>query len=210
VSLAYSLSDIRQSIASPNNYHQPKRVQRTVDSLYQTLGFGQKLVAEIQLNSYLYSSALYWASRQHSGGGAAGQERLLALPNSYAQETFESRWPALEYSLTKLLKAAEGKKVILVGMPILSDLQNYDQKRKDDLSPRLLTLCQRFGATYLNLLPAFHALGEKGWSRLYVACDGHFSSKGEQKVAEILLQNPAYREAMGLNDVKVVTESVTK
>jgi len=209
VSLAYSLSDIRQSIASPNNYHQPKRVQHTVDSLYQTLGFGQKLIAEIQLNSYLYSCALYWASKQPSGG-AAGQERLLALPNSYAQETFGSRWPALEYSLAKLLKAAEGKKVILVGMPILSDLQNYDQKSTDDLSPRLRALCQRAGATYLDLLPVFHALGEKQWNLLYVPCDGHLSPKGEQKVAEILLQNPVYRETMGLGDDERVMGLVTK
>ena len=203
VSLAYSLADIKQSIAAPNNYHKPEQVQQTVDSLYYTLSWVQQLAAEIQLNSYLYSCAMHWAGLgpaipNESKGSGAGQD-ALALPNSYAKETFRNRWGTLEYSLAKLLKAAKGKKVIVLGMPILSDLQAYDQKPTDDLSPRLRALCRRTGATYLNILPAFHALGADQWADLYVPCDGHFSPKGERLVAQTLLANPEYREAMGLD-----------
>ncbi len=209
VTLAYSLADIRQSIAAPTNYHKPEQVQQTVDSLYRTLGWNKKLAAEIQLNSYLYSCAMHWA-KPHSDSPSEAEDILSVqgrpsdedgptLPNSYAKEAFGGRWDVLEYSLAKLLKAAEGKKVILLGIPILSDLQAYDQNPTDDLSPRLRALCRRTGATYLNLLPVFHDLGSDQWADLYVSCDGHFSPKGERLVAQTLLGYPEYRKAMGLD-----------
>lgn len=45
--LAYSLSDIRQSIASPVNRGQPIRIQRTADSLYLSLPRTQRLLADL-------------------------------------------------------------------------------------------------------------------------------------------------------------------
>lgn len=206
VTMAYSLADIRQSIAAPNNYRQPEQVQQTVDSLYRTLGFGQKLTAEIQLNSYLYSCAMSWSglgpaipSASQSSQAAEGSPTLR---NSYAKKSFENRWGVLEYSLNKLLKLTQGKKVILLGMPILSDLQAYDQQPVDDLSPRLRAMCRQTGATYLNLLPIFHKLGADQWTDLYVPCDGHFSPEGERMVAKTLLELPEYRSAMGLGDAR--------
>ncbi len=199
VTLAYSLSDIRQSIAAPNNYGKPEKIQQTVDSLYNSLGWGQKMAAEIQLNSYLYSCAMHWAEVKHS---VSPSGESFVSSNSYAKETYESRWEILEYSLKKLLVAAKDKKVILMSLPILSDLTAYDQRPIDNLSPRLRALCGQTGATYLNLLPVFHDLGAAKWAELYVPCDGHFSPRGEQLVARTLLELPEYRWAMELDSVK--------
>ena len=104
----------------------------------------------------------------------------------------------MEYSLKKLLKAAVGKKVILLGIPVLSDLKAYARQPTDDLSPRLEALCRQNGATCLDLLPVFYNLGSEKWADLYVPCDGHFSPRGEQLVAQTLLRSPEYREAMDL------------
>ncbi len=214
VNLSYSLADIRQSIAAPNNYQRPKQVQQTVDSLYHNLGFGKKVIAEIQLNSYLYSCALHWAGLGQASSGAArsgdATEDMVVMANSYAKKSFESRWAVMEYSLTKLLKSAQGKKVILLGVPILSDIEAYDQQPIDDLSPRLLAICRQTGATYLNLLPVFHKLGAEQWKKLYVPCDGHFSSKGERLVAKTLMELPEYRNAMGLEKGQSITQLAVK
>lgn len=201
VTLAYSLSNIRQSIAAPTTHGKPEKVQQTVDSLYHSLGWDQKLVAEIQLNSYLYSCALHWANGKRSASRSEGGDSFV-LPNSYAKETYERRWGTLEYSLEKLLLAAKDKKVILLGLPILSDLQTYDQHRIDDLSPRLRALCHQTGATYLNLLPVFHSLGADKWASLYIPCDGHLSPAGERLVAQTILRSPEYRRAMELDSAK--------
>ena len=190
VRLAYSLADISQSIAAPVNYRKPEKVQQTVDSLYRSLPWGKKVLADIQLNSYLYGCAMFWAGRSVS--------RSPALVNSFAAETFDSRWPTLAHSLEKLLKAAQGKQVIVLAVPTLTDLKAYDQQPKDDLSPRLRELCRRSGAAYVNLLPGFHEQGAGAWPGLYVPCDGHFTPEGERLVAEILLARPEYRRAMGL------------
>lgn len=201
VSLAYSLSDIRQSIAAPNNHYKPEKIQQTVDSLFQSLSLGQKLVAEMRLNSYLYSCATHWVKVHHSASRNKDEDGFM-LPNSYAKETYESRWGTLEYSLEKLLVAAKDKKVILLGLPILSDIKAYDQHRIDDLSPRLRALCKKNGATYLNLLPVFHSLGADKWASQYVPCDGHLSPAGERLVAQALLRFPEYRRAMELDSAK--------
>lgn len=189
VKLAYSLADIGQSVAAPANYRQPLRVQHTVDSLFRHLPWEKKIMAEIQLNSYAYNFFTYWA-------GKRGRQQTPV--NSFSEESFGSRWPAFAFSLEKLLASAKGKKVILVGMPILSDVEAYDTQRVDDFSPRIQALCRQYGADYINLLSILHAQKSGNWQHFYIPCDGHFSALGEKLVAQTLLRNPAYRRAMGI------------
>jgi hypothetical protein len=189
VELAYSLADIGQSIAAPHNYRQPLRVQYSVDSLFQKLSWEKKIMAEIQLNSYAYNFFTSWAGRRG---------RRQTPVNSFSEESFGSRWQAFAFSLEKLLALAKGKKVILVGMPILSDVEAYDIQRVDDFSPRIQALCRQYGADYINLLPILHAHKKGNWQHFYIPCDGHFSALGEKLVALALLRNPAYRRAMGI------------
>lgn len=191
VNLAHSLKNIRQSIASPALHNEPVLVQQTVDSVYHSLQWGKKLVAEIQLNSYVYNCALYWVGKAASHNSA--------VKNSFAKENFESRWSTFAYSLEALLIAAQGKKVIFLGMPVLTDVQAYDQHSIDDFSPMVASLCRKYGAHYINLLPVIHAQGVGNWSSFYVVCDGHFSAKGEKLVALTLFGNPVYRRVMGLD-----------
>lgn len=190
VKLAYSLSDIRQSIAAPVNFRQPVRIQHTVDSLFQNLPWSKKILAEIQLNSYAYSYITYLVGKF--------ARHPTPVVNSFSEEAFESRWPAFAFSLEKLLASAQGKKVILLGMPVLSDVQAYNKQPVDDFSPRIKALCRRYGADYINLLTVIHAQKAERWQRFYIPCDGHFSVKGENMVALALLRNPVYRRAMGL------------
>lgn len=190
VKLAYSLADIRQSIAAPINFRQPVRIQHTVDSLFQNLPWSKKIVAEIQLNSYAYSYITYLVGKF--------ARHPTPLVNSFSEEAFESRWPAFAFSLEKLLASAQGKKVILLGMPILSDVQAYDKQPLDNFSPRIKALCRQYGADYINLLTVIHAQKAERWKSFYIPCDGHFSVRGENLVALALLRNPVYRHAMGL------------
>ncbi len=190
VKLAYSLADIGQSIAAPANYRQPLRVQYTVDSLFQNLPWEKKIMAEIQLNSYAYNYITHWAGKRGS--------HSTPVINSFSEDFFGSRWPAFAFSLEKLLASAKGKRVILVGMPIQSDVEAYDKQRVDDFSPRIQALCRQYGADYINLLPILHAHKAGNWQHFYIPCDGHFSALGEKLVALALLRNPAYRRAMGI------------
>ncbi len=192
VTLDYTLSDVSQSVAAPLNQQQPVRVKKTVDSVYHTLPLGKKILAEVYLNSYAYALVMNLLGKSAS--------RNARPVNSYATESFESRWFAFGHSLELLLEASKGKKVFLIGMPILPDVSTYAQNHQDDLSPRIEALCDRYGATYINLLPVVEKMGPKAWSTFYVPCDGHFNAKGERLVAETLLGSPAYREAMGLDD----------
>lgn len=193
VTLAYSLANINQSVAALPNHNKPARVQQTVDSLYHTLPFGQKILAEIKMNSYVYSCVYYWAARQVRQGAQKS--------NSFSSEAFESRWPAFAYSLKQLLTDARagGKKVFVLGMPILSDLEAYGKDHQDNLSPLLRKICRESGADYINFLPLMYRQGQKAWSGYYVACDGHFSPAGEKFVADQLLKNPTYRHALLLD-----------
>ncbi len=84
-------------------------------------------------------------------------------------------------------------------MPILTDVRTYDQQPTDDFSPLVETLCRKYGAEYVNLLPVIHAQGTENWSSFYIDCDGHFSAKGEKLVAHTLLASLAYLHAMGLD-----------
>ncbi|WP_373511060.1 hypothetical protein [Persicitalea sp.] len=192
VNLKYSITDINQSVAAPANIRQPTNTQQSVDSVYRSMQWGKKMVAELKLNSYVYACAMNWAGKSAS--------RNSELANSFAREFFEERWFAFGYSLEELLKVAQGKKTILLGMPVLSDVHAYDKLPEDDLSPQIQALCQKYGAAYINLLPIVHKMNPAEWSTLYISCDGHFSAKGEKFVANVLLQDPSYREAMGLEN----------
>ncbi|GHB85820.1 SGNH/GDSL hydrolase family protein [Persicitalea jodogahamensis] len=194
LNLKYSLKNIDQSVAAPVNRQRPAQVQESVDSVFHSMPWGKRIAAELTLNSYAYAYAMNWVRKSANSH--------LEPMNSFASKSFVSRWAAFGHSLEELLKATQGKKVILLGMPVLSDVYAYEKVPEDDFSPKIQTLCHKYGATYINILPIVHRLGPKEWSSFYIPCDGHFSAKGEKLVANIILNDPVYREAMGLENAE--------
>lgn len=190
VQLAHSLADLSHSMATKDNYNYPVHTQQIVDSVYHTLPLGQKIIAEFSLNSYILSCAL------HLGEVMASKKSQPV--NSYANAFFKHRMFAFMYSLEQIARESKGKKVMVYCVPIIGDLQAYQKQKTDDLSPHIEELCQKYGMTYIDLLPLIHAQGESRWRRFYQVNDGHWTPEGEAFIAKLLLNHPAYRQAMNL------------
>jgi len=188
-SLKYSLANISQSLLANDNYKNPIRTYYTVDSLYHSLSFKEKIGAEIDLNSYLFNCIM----------GLATQFAVPKTPtNSFAKEAYSKRWGVFAHSLEQLALEAKGKKVIVYTVPIANDLRAYQKAKKDDVSPQIEAICRKYNITYINTLPYFYKAGEETWDKLYEPCDGHWTPEGEKFLATILLNNLAYCKAVGI------------
>ncbi|GAA4451716.1 hypothetical protein GCM10023189_13960 [Nibrella saemangeumensis] len=181
--LRYSLSDITQSIYRPTVSQ--AKLLTVIDSVYAHLPLRQQLKAELLANSSLVQILKTVASRR-------GQTKTSFT--SFEQFDEEAFLYA-QYSLEQLFKEAKGKQIILLSTPILQDIQAIRDGKQNRLDSRLRALCDQYGVTFIPLLPEF--LAYKGdVSEMYVACDGHWSRKGEAFVADLLQKNSLYQRAV--------------
>lgn len=202
VRLRYSLADITQSCNSLAGSNKPIQTQQVVDSVYTSLSITDRLRAELLLNSYLYSCVVSAAANV-----AAYQRETTG---SFAVDNFGRTWPSFAYSLKRLAVAAHGKTIIALLVPIEADLRAFDKTHKNELAAQLKPLCRTYGITLIDLLPVFHALGQKRWQTLYIPCDGHLSPRGEQFMATFLLHNSTYCKAIGYDpDPKLTAQNNT-
>lgn len=90
----------------------------------------------------------------------------------------------LTYILTQLRSAAPGKKIILVSIPAVPDI---DRKISDGIPPltfELSKVCSKLQIKYIDLLQAFSE--EKDYHKYYFHCDPHWNEKGNKYAADIL------------------------
>ena len=183
--LKYSLASINQAYGSLAIHNKPVEIFKTKDSIYQSLSLGNKIKSEFIANSYL----LKFVSK-------LGERNIKEHFNktSVFENYPNDKWKIFSYSLEKLILEAKGKRVILLTIPTLKDVQIYQKHRKNVLSVQMEKLCKKNQVSYIDLLPGFSTV--KNPSDLYVVCDGHWNERGEKLAAEILLKHHIYKKAI--------------
>jgi hypothetical protein len=182
--LRHSLADVTQSIS--HGGHTNATLLKVADSVYASLPMGQQLKADLLTHSSVFKVI-----------GQAQAKRFKAGTFTKYHDFSEEEWDYVRYSLEQIVKEAAGKRVLILSIPILADLQALKSGKSNRIDPALQSLCKKAGAGFVPLAPAF--LGYKGNpADLYVSCDGHWSVKGESLAAQTILNNPAYRMALAL------------
>ncbi len=180
--LSYSLANVSQSINYGN--HTQASLLKVVDSVYATLTLSDKLRADL----LAHSSIFRLLGEVNMKNYKAGQFTKYDLFS-------DSEWNYVSYSLTKLIEEAKGKKVIILSIPTLWDIDALKKGKTNRIDPLLAKFCRQNGADFIPLAPAF--LNYKGNPQeLYVLCDGHWSVKGESYAADVLFNHPIYRSAI--------------
>jgi hypothetical protein len=178
--LKYSLNNINQSIS--RDHQTPAQLLHTVDSVYAQLGLVDQIKASLLLNSGIYKVIQVLSGRMATSHGRM---------TSYEQFS-EAAYRDMLYSLERLVNESNGKKVVLLSIPIQNDIDALRQGHKNRLDGRLQEFCKQHDILFVPLLPAFLKYNGRV-SDLYVACDGHWSKKGEEFVTHVLLANDHYQ-----------------
>jgi hypothetical protein len=97
------------------------------------------------------------------------------------------------YTLNRLVRAADGRPVVIVTIPMLRDLLNLKDRGQPPLPAWFGQMSRELGFTYMDLLPVL-AANEGDWSGYYHACDHHWTSKANALVAKALA--PVMEEAV--------------
>lgn len=113
------------------------------------------------------------------------------------EEYSQTNWHYLKFSLEQIIQEAEKKRIIVVAIPTLNDLEATNQlHRETRLSDELGKFCQLKKIGYVDLLVEFHKRNEKEWSKYYLPCDGHFNIEGHKLASEIIANNAYYKAAL--------------
>ncbi len=115
------------------------------------------------------------------------KKRPKAAAYSGYYDFTEKQLEVVLYSLTKIRELSAGKKVFLVVIPRLTDLQRFKQEGPPPLSDKLNAFCRSADITCIDLL-GYMADLHPAWSDYYHACDGHWSEYGNEVVARHLLK----------------------
>lgn len=92
----------------------------------------------------------------------------------------------LRYILSSLKEAANGKRVIVVTIPVYNDFLRYDSGKKKSIATELAGFCKENGMEYVDLLSGFRER-VKDPASLYFTCDAHWNEKANNMAAEIIL-----------------------
>jgi hypothetical protein len=90
-----------------------------------------------------------------------------------------------EYSLHKLREEAEDRRVILVLLPVQSDLERFQERGPSPLAARLARFAQAENIELIDLLPVL-ARQTRDPAAYYLRCDGHFSPHGNQAAHDVV------------------------
>jgi hypothetical protein len=185
--LRYSLAHVHHSIGSYKSLQNPQNVTVTVDSLYKTLGWQERIWVEISQNSYLYKGVMALSSKFNSF--KTNGKTIYESPPA-------ASFMLLEHNLKLLSQEAKGKKIILLVFPIENDVNAYQISKQNNFTPQLAKICAKYGFDYIDFLPYFAQYKGSQLSNLYTQGDGHWSAKGDSLVAAIIAKHPAYQKAL--------------
>jgi hypothetical protein len=186
--LTHNFGDITKSDAFPYNQmngilHEPK------------LTTGQRIKARLVEHTFLFNLIEKIISTLKPPVKAT-------LRASYFNTVNTEQWERMKYSFEEIDKDANGsvqgankyRKIIIVALPALHDLQNR-AKRKSPmvLSNKLKNLCDEKGWGYIDMLEYFYAQSNS-WKHLYLSCDPHWSAAGHQLATKGLLENKQYQD----------------
>ena len=109
-----------------------------------------------------------------------------AIPFSGYYDYTKQQLDKLKFSLIKLMEAAPGKRIIVVTIPVYTDMLRYKEQKGRSIADELTGFCADNKMEFLDLLPGF-AQKVKDPSELYFSCDGHWNPTANKMAAEILL-----------------------
>jgi hypothetical protein len=89
------------------------------------------------------------------------------------------------YTLQRLIRAADGRPVVIVTIPMLRDLQNLRDRGTPPLPTWFAQMSKELGFTYVDLMPVL-AANPEDWGDYYHACDHHWTAKANALVSETL------------------------
>ena len=182
--LKYSLASINQSIFYGN--HTQVSLLKVVDSVYSALTLPAKLKADFCANSSILRLLSEMKARRYKEGQFSIYEQFN-----------NDDWNYVSYSLEKLIKEAKGKKVIILSIPTLWDLNALKRGKVNRIDPLLAKFCHNNGVEFIPLASAFMAY-KGNLEQLYVPCDGHWSVQGEAYAADVLFHNPVYHSLVSV------------
>ncbi len=155
---------------------------RYARSVPEGMTFRRYLAGVLREFSYLYNAIKNVVLARRTGdSGQAGK----VFSRFY--DFNEGEYGRMEYSLTKLRESAEGKRVTVILIPILHDLERYDRDGKSPLTQRLEAWGKRHSAEVVDLTPWFHDY-QKDWRQYYFPCDNHWSSYGNHVAFDLLIK----------------------
>jgi hypothetical protein len=97
------------------------------------------------------------------------------------------------YTLDRLMRAADGRPVVIVTIPMKRDLQNLQDRGPPPLPTWFRQLSKELGFVYVDLLPVLAAnVGDR--DNYYHECDHHWTAKANALVAKALA--PVMQEAV--------------
>ena len=85
------------------------------------------------------------------------------------------------YTLNRLVRAADGRPVVIVTIPMLRDLQNLHDRGQPPLPTWFGQMGKELGFVYVDLLPVL-AANAGDWDSYYHECDHHWTSSYRQKL----------------------------
>ncbi len=182
--LQYSLASVDQSIFYGN--HTQLSLLKVVDSVYAVLTLSDKLKANFFSNSSILRFLSEMKARRYKEGRFTTYEQFD-----------DDDWNYVSYSLIKLIKEAEGRKVILLSIPTLWDLNALKRGKVNRIDPLLAKFCQQNGVEFIPLASSFMAY-KGNLEQLYVPCDGHWSVQGEAYAADVIFHHPVYRSLVSV------------
>ena len=89
------------------------------------------------------------------------------------------------YTLDRLVRAADGRPVIIVTIPFKRDLLNLRDRGAPPLPAWFRQMSKDLGFTFVDLLPIL-AASPSDWESYYHECDHHWTAKANALAAEAL------------------------
>jgi hypothetical protein len=89
------------------------------------------------------------------------------------------------YSILRIQEVADGRRVIVLILPVAPDFTRYDGQPETPLASAIRPYAEEHQFELIDLLPAMHVDGQE-WRQYFPSCDGHWNDLGHRRAAEIL------------------------
>ncbi len=99
----------------------------------------------------------------------------------------EHNWSRMQRALKEIRTLAGNRKVVLFSIPSLSEIRDPVAGETNHLSEEMTLFCEENDIHFLDLASAIFNLPPDEQEVLYLDCDGHFSQKGNEFVANRLV-----------------------
>lgn len=140
------------------------------------------------LRRYSYAfNALLRAVSVWRDRGALPAASAEAVPFSWFYDYSAAQLRQLEVILSELARAAAPRPVVVMLIPVFSDLERFAHSGPDPLGARLAVLGAEKGFAVVDLLPDMANYNPRGRRQLFFSCDYHWSAYGNEVALRVAL-----------------------